>query len=62
MTTSAAEAFHAGASYMPLLLTAWCQQDLILCAGALVAVGGEFGGIGSNFQIWTYRVRAHVPF
>ncbi len=30
--------------------------------GSSVAVGGEFGGIGSNFQIWTYRVRARVPF
>jgi Autotransporter beta-domain/Bacterial Ig-like domain (group 3)/Putative Ig domain/IPT/TIG domain len=30
--------------------------------GTSVAVGGEFGGIGSNFQIWTYRVRARVPF
>jgi hypothetical protein len=30
--------------------------------GAVVMVGGEFGGIGSNTQIWTARARASVPF
>src|SRR5258708_2938678 len=31
-------------------------------SGAAIALGGEFGGIGSNVDIWTYRVRAAVPF
>jgi outer membrane autotransporter protein len=30
--------------------------------GASVALGGEYGGIGSNAHIWTYRVRAAMPF
>ena len=30
--------------------------------GAAIAVGGEFGGIGGNVRIWTYRARAAVPF
>jgi len=25
-------------------------------------IGGEYGGIGSNTQIWTFRGRASVPF
>jgi outer membrane autotransporter protein len=31
-------------------------------SGATIAVGGEFGGIGSDTRIWTYRARAAVPF
>jgi hypothetical protein len=30
--------------------------------GSQVAVGGEYGGIGSNVHVWTYRVRGSVPF
>lgn len=30
--------------------------------GAAIAIGGEFGGLGSNVRIWTYRARAGVPF
>ncbi|WP_407177962.1 Ig-like domain repeat protein [Bradyrhizobium sp. STM 3562] len=30
--------------------------------GAQLAIGGERGGIGGNFAVWTYRVRASVPF
>ena len=30
--------------------------------GAIVAVDGEFGGIGGNTQIWTARARGSVPF
>ncbi|WP_024511771.1 Ig-like domain repeat protein [Bradyrhizobium sp. ARR65] len=30
--------------------------------GAQVAIGSERGGIGGNFAVWTYRVRASVPF
>lgn len=31
-------------------------------SGAAVALGGEYGGIGNNVHIWTYHVRASVPF
>ncbi len=31
-------------------------------AGAQLAAGGEYGGIGGNTQIWTWRVRGMVPF
>jgi hypothetical protein len=30
--------------------------------GAIVAVGGELGGIGSNTKIWTVSAKARVPF
>ena len=30
--------------------------------GVAVSFGGEFGGIGGNTQIWTFRGRASVPF
>jgi outer membrane autotransporter protein len=33
-----------------------------LANGANIAVGAEFGGIGSSTQIWTFRGRASVPF
>lgn len=29
---------------------------------ALISAGGEYGGIGSNTQIWTWRARGTVPF
>ncbi len=30
--------------------------------GALISAGGEYGGIGGDFQIWTWRVRGSVAF
>jgi hypothetical protein len=30
--------------------------------GGQITVGGERGGIGGNFALWTYRARASVPF
>ncbi|QWG17379.1 IPT/TIG domain-containing protein [Bradyrhizobium sediminis] len=30
--------------------------------GAVVTLGGEYGGIGSHTQLWTVRGRANVPF
>jgi outer membrane autotransporter protein len=30
--------------------------------GATVAVGAEFGGLGSDVQIWTFRGRGSIPF
>ena len=29
---------------------------------ALISAGGEYGGIGGDFQIWTWRVRGSVAF
>jgi hypothetical protein len=33
-----------------------------MSSGAQVAAGFERGGIGGDFALWTYRVRASVPF
>jgi hypothetical protein len=33
-----------------------------IAGGAVVALGGEYGGIGNATRIWTYHVRAAVPF
>jgi hypothetical protein len=30
--------------------------------GAMLSAGGEYGGIGGDYQIWTWRVRGSVPF
>jgi hypothetical protein len=30
--------------------------------GSQLAVGGEYGGIGGNVHVWTYRARGSVPF
>jgi Subtilase family/Bacterial Ig-like domain (group 3)/Autotransporter beta-domain/IPT/TIG domain len=30
--------------------------------GVMTMIGGEYGGIGSNTQIWTFRGRSSVPF
>jgi outer membrane autotransporter protein len=30
--------------------------------GAQISVGGERGGIGGDFALWTYRARASIPF
>jgi hypothetical protein len=30
--------------------------------GAQLAAGGEYAGVGANVQIWTWSVRASVPF
>jgi hypothetical protein len=27
-----------------------------------LSIGGEYGGIGSDFKMWTVRGRASVPF
>jgi hypothetical protein len=30
--------------------------------GAALGVGAECGGIGANFQTWTFKARGQVPF
>jgi hypothetical protein len=29
---------------------------------AVLGVGAEYGGIGSDTQIWTFKARVQVPF
>jgi hypothetical protein len=31
-------------------------------SGGLVGLGAEYGGIGGNFQTWTFKAKAQVPF
>ncbi len=33
-----------------------------LASGAMVSTGAEYGGIGGNFQTWTFKGKAQVPF
>jgi outer membrane autotransporter protein len=49
------------------LLEGWSARltgglGIKLASGAMVGLGAEYGGIGSNFQIWTFKARGHVPF
>ena len=30
--------------------------------GAMLSLGGEYGGLGANYKIWTGNARATVPF
>jgi Autotransporter beta-domain/Bacterial Ig-like domain (group 3)/Putative Ig domain/IPT/TIG domain len=64
-------ALIAPAGAVPLasvpLLDGWSARAIgglaaRFAGNAAVAVGGEFGGIGGNIHIWTYRARATVPF
>jgi hypothetical protein len=31
-------------------------------SGGTVSVGGEYGGIGADYQTWTVKAKAQVPF
>jgi hypothetical protein len=33
-----------------------------LANGVVLGVGAEYGGIGSDFQIWTVKAKGAVPF
>lgn len=35
---------------------------MALAGGTKLSVGGEVGGLGNNFIVWTVRGRAAVPF
>lgn len=35
---------------------------LSFTGGAQLSIGGEFGGLGNDFKVWTVRGRAAVPF
>ncbi len=30
--------------------------------GGTIGVGGEYGGIGANYQTWTVKAKGQVPF
>ncbi|HEY0218877.1 MAG TPA: Ig-like domain repeat protein [Afipia sp.] len=36
--------------------------DAKFASGGTIGVGAEYGGLGNDFQIWTVRARANVPF
>jgi len=60
------DALAAGLTTVPLL-AGWSGRATAGVAatfggGAQVAAGGEYGGIGGNTRIWTWRVRGRVPF
>jgi hypothetical protein len=60
------DAATAGLTTVPLL-QGWSGRataglDLTFASGALLSAGGEYGGIGGDYQIWTWRVRGSVPF
>jgi len=49
------------------LLQGWSARatggfDAKLSSGAVLAVGGQYGGIGSSTQIWTVTAKAQIPF
>ncbi len=60
------DAATVGLTTVPLL-QGWSGRatagvDLTFAGGALIGVGSEYGGIGADYQIWTWRVRGSVPF
>jgi subtilisin family serine protease len=60
------DAATAGLTTVPLLQgwSARATAGVVMTVGrsALLAVGGEYGGIGSDTHIWTWQVRGSVPF
>ena len=36
--------------------------DMMVLGGTRLSVGGELGGLGNDFTIWSVQVRAAVPF
>jgi hypothetical protein len=59
-------AANVGLTTVPLL-QGWSARatggvTMTFGPGALLSAGGEYGGIGGDFQIWTWRVRGSVAF
>jgi outer membrane autotransporter protein len=60
------------ASTVPILLPTlfvhgWSARvtsgvDMMVLGGTKLSVGGEVGGLGNNFTVWSVRGRAAVPF
>jgi len=49
------------------LLQGWSARAtagvaMTFARSAQLSAGGEYGGIGGNFQIWTWQVRGSVAF
>jgi hypothetical protein len=60
------DAATAGLTTVPLL-QGWSARAtaglaMTFAQAALLSLGGEYGGIGSDTHIWTWRVRGSVPF
>ena len=60
------DAATAGLTTVPLL-QGWSARAtaglaMTFAQSALLSLGGEYGGIGSDTHIWTWRVRGSVPF
>jgi hypothetical protein len=60
------DASTAGLAPVPLL-QGWSARAtagiaMSFGAGALLSLGGEYGGIGSDTHIWTWQVHGSVPF
>jgi hypothetical protein len=60
------DAAGVGLTTVPLL-QGWSARTVggvtaTLPGGAQLALGGEYGGIGSSAHIWTWRARGGVPF
>ena len=30
--------------------------------GASISFGGEYGGLGANYKIWTSKIKVSIPF
>jgi subtilase family protein/Big-like domain-containing protein/IPT/TIG domain-containing protein len=60
------DAATAGLTTVPLLqgwsARATAGMAMTFSNSALVSLGGEYGGLGSDTHIWTWRVRGSVPF
>jgi Autotransporter beta-domain/Bacterial Ig-like domain (group 3)/Putative Ig domain len=57
----------AGVPTPALLLQGWSARataglDMKFRNGGVISLGGEFGGIGSNTSLWTYKASGSVPF
>jgi hypothetical protein len=49
------------------LLQGWSARatgglGMQFASGSGVGVGAEYGGIGGNFQTWTFKAKAQIPF
>ena len=65
--SAGAAAVAAAAIPSNIILDGWSARAIAgltakFSNGAQIAIGGERGGIGGNFGLWTYRARASVPF
>jgi hypothetical protein len=60
------DAIDTGLTTVPLL-QGWSARatgglSMTFVRGAQLSAGGEYGGIGGNTHIWTWRMSGSVPF